>query len=278
MLEQNGSLRRCVNKMKLPERVELKGSDAKYLYKHDIKEFFGAKSWERYVYMNRFCTIINFTKKHLPMNSAIVDVGSAQGNFSLTLAKSGYEVYGVDIRPSFISYAKLKATEEEKSNVEWICSDAKNLPFQSNFADSVLLLEILEHTRLPEKMVEEACRILKKGGYLIVSTVNQKRIRTKSKPFSYSDFKKGISKIDVTESTAKGSEHIFEFQERELLMLLAQFNLRISYTKTMTFLGFHFLAKLFDHKVLSRLERKLLKTYYLKEKFGLGLLVFCKKC
>ena len=264
--------------MKLPERVELKGSDAKYLYKHDIKEFFGGKSWERYVYMNRFCTIISFTKKYLPINSAVIDVGSAQGNFSLTLAKIGYEVYGVDIRPTFITYAKLKMTEEEKSNVEWIGADAKNLPFQSNSTDCVLLLEILEHTKLPEKMIKEACRILKKGGYLIISTVNQKRIKIKSKSVSYSDFKKSTSKTEVPESTARGSEHVFEFQERELLMLIARFNLRTLYTKTMTFLGFHFLAKLFDHDVLSRLERKLLKTYYLKEKFGLGLLVFCKKC
>lgn len=78
--------------MKLPKRVELKDSDAKYLYEHDIKEFFGSKNWERYVYMNRFYEIINFIKKQLPMNSVIIDVGCAQGNFSLTLARTGYEV------------------------------------------------------------------------------------------------------------------------------------------------------------------------------------------
>lgn len=99
----------------------------------------------------------------------------------------------------------------------------------------------------------------------------------KSKSISHSDFKKSVSKMGVLESTAKGSQHIFEFQERELLMLLERFNLKTLDNKTTTFLGFNFLAKLFDHNILSSLERKLFKIYYLKEKFGLGLLVFCKK-
>jgi len=268
-----------VNKMRVPKRVELKDSDANYLYQHDIKEFFGGKSWKRYVYMNRFYAIISFIKQQLLMNSAVIDVGCAQGNFSLTLAKNGYEVCGVDIRSTFITYAKLKTTEKEKHNVEWMVANAKNLPFQSNSVDCVLLLEILEHTTLPEKMIEEACIILKKGGYLIISTVNQKRIRITSKCVSYSDFKNVVSKKGVRDSTAKGSEHIFEFQERELLTFLRRFNLKIVDIKTTTFLGFHFLlAKLFDHNILSNLESKLFKIYYLKEKFGLGFIVFCMKC
>jgi len=140
--------------MKLPKRFELKDSDAKYLYLHDIREFFGRKSWHRYSYMNRFYTIIDFIKQNVNENSTIIDVGCAQGNFTLTLAEIGYNIYGIDLRLSFIAYAKLKmSTTKEKSFTEWIVADAKKLPFQGNSADCILLLEILEHTTTPEKMV-----------------------------------------------------------------------------------------------------------------------------
>jgi len=269
--------------MKLPKPAELKNSDAKYLYLHDTKEFFGRKSWERYVYMNRFCAVIDFIRRMIVRNSAVIDVGCAQGNFSLALAKFGYKIYGVDLRSSFIAYAKLKMSRNEKNitYVEWTVVDAKNLPFQSDSVDCVLLLEVLEHTALPEKMIEEACRILKKGGYLIVSTVNQKRIRMTARSISYSEFKKSESKKisrTLPDSTAKGSEHIFEFQMMELLTLLRKFKLKIVDAKWTTFLGFRFLlAKLFDYNILSILERNFLKTYRMKEKFAMGFTFFCLK-
>jgi len=266
--------------MKLPKLVELKDSDQKYLYRHDIKEFFGRKSWEKYVYMNRFHTVIDFVRRNVVKHSAIIDVGCAQGNFSLSLAEIGYKTHGVDLRSNFIAYAKLKTSFEEEHNVEWIVADAKNLPFQKSSIDCVLLLEILEHTTTPEKMVKEAYRVLKKGGYLIISTVNQKRIRMSAKSQSYSDFKRNSQKRcrGPSDSTAKGSEHIFEFQVVEVQRLLRKFNTKILDIKLVTFLGFRLvLSKLFDHRVLSNLERFIFKVSYLKEKFAEGFIFFCLK-
>jgi 2-polyprenyl-3-methyl-5-hydroxy-6-metoxy-1,4-benzoquinol methylase len=270
--------------MKLPQKIELQDPDARYLYLHDTKELFGRKSWERYVYMNRFCTIIDFIRRMIRKDSVVIDIGCAQGNFALVLAKLGYKICGVDLRSSFIAYAKLKMLRcaDKIAYVNWAVIDAKNLPFRRDSVDCVLLLEILEHTAMPEKMIEEACRILKKGGCLIVSTVNQKRIRRGSKSISYSDFKKSVSK-KVTriraESTAKGSEHLFEFQMAELLILLHKFGFKIVNVKWMTYLGFHFLsARLLDYNILSILERIFLKPYIFKEKFAMGLVFFCLKC
>lgn len=203
-------------------------------------------------------------------------------DFSLLLAEIDYKTYGVDLRLNFIAYAKLKASWKGKRNVEWIVADARNLPFQKNSIDCVSLLEILEHTTTPEKMVKEACRVLKKGGYLIISTVNQKRIKLSAKSISYSDFKRSTTKKmgrELPDSTAKGSEHIFEFQAVELQRLLREFNIRILDIKWITFLGFKLiLSNFFNRRVLSNLERFIFKVPYLKEKFAEGLMFFCLKC
>jgi len=267
--------------MRLPEQVELRDSDAEYLYQHDKRGFFGRKSWYRYVYMSRFYTIIDFIKQNANENSTIIDVGCAQGNFTLTLAEIGYNIYGIDLRLSFIAYAKLKmSTTKEKSFTEWIVADAKKLPFQGNSTDCILLLEILEHTTTPEKMVEEAYRILKRGGYLIVSTVNQKRIRMSARPSSYFCFKEKITKnvaCTTSDSTAKGNEHVFEFQMMELLRLLRKFNFAIVNIKWITPVVFRPLTKLFDINVLRVLEEILFKLGYLKEKIAMGFIFFCMK-
>ena len=48
-------------------------------------------------------------------------------------------------------------------------ADARALPLGDGCADTVLLLEVLEHVPEPERAVAEACRVLRPGGMLVVS-------------------------------------------------------------------------------------------------------------
>ncbi len=54
-------------------------------------------------------------------------------------------------------------------NVE-VVADAHNLPFKSNSVDSVMIAAVLEHVQNPNKVVEEAYRVLKKDGYIYAET------------------------------------------------------------------------------------------------------------
>lgn len=51
-----------------------------------------------------------------------------------------------------------------------IVGDAHNLPFRSNSFDSVMIAAVLEHVKNPKKVVDEAYRVLKKGGYIYAET------------------------------------------------------------------------------------------------------------
>lgn len=56
-----------------------------------------------------------------------------------------------------------------QENQNDIDADAKDLPFDNDFADTVLLNQVLEHIDDYEKVLEEIHRVLKKGGKLIIS-------------------------------------------------------------------------------------------------------------
>jgi len=51
-----------------------------------------------------------------------------------------------------------------------VFGEAQNLPFRSGQFDTVILLEVLEHLDQPEAALQEALRLVKAGGIIIVST------------------------------------------------------------------------------------------------------------
>jgi len=50
-----------------------------------------------------------------------------------------------------------------------VFADARKLPFNDNSFDIGLMFQVLEHVDDPEKVVNEAARVLKPGGFLIIS-------------------------------------------------------------------------------------------------------------
>jgi len=57
----------------------------------------------------------------------------------------------------------------DKSNPD-ICSDLHNIKWKSDYFDTVLAIEVLEHIQNPQKAIDEMMRILKPGGTCIIST------------------------------------------------------------------------------------------------------------
>lgn len=51
-----------------------------------------------------------------------------------------------------------------------IIASAEKIPLPDNSADTVMMTEILEHLQNPKEAIKEAARLLKPGGYMIIST------------------------------------------------------------------------------------------------------------
>ncbi len=98
----------------------------------------------------------------------LLDVGCGSKPYAPMFRKLGVEYTGID----FKSYSPNKTFSPELPDLYFDANYTKNfrLPkFKTGSYDIITSFEVLEHSKEPEVFFEEASRILKKGGYLVVS-------------------------------------------------------------------------------------------------------------
>ena len=116
---------------------------------------------QRYWHKRRFEEVSKVIEK---TEGKILDIGSNDGTFSkVILDKSGArELTGIDVIKKAVDWAN---GHWRGSEMKFIVADAHNLPFPDNSFNAVFALEMLEHVFDPLKVLTEARRVLKKGGY-----------------------------------------------------------------------------------------------------------------
>lgn len=97
----------------------------------------------------------------------VLDVPCGQGAFALELIKLGYnKIFCLDINEEIF---RLK----EDKRIMFIKHDVINpLPFPDNYFDKIFSIEGIEHFINPFVFLSDLCRVLKKGGRLILTTPN----------------------------------------------------------------------------------------------------------
>ncbi len=101
-------------------------------------------------------------------NGRILDVGCADGFISSIIAKeTGAKVYGIDISDSSVREAGKKGIEAKVVNI-----DSDTFPFKDGSFDAVFCGDVLEHVYDTESVIREMNRLLKKGGYAVISVPN----------------------------------------------------------------------------------------------------------
>ena len=104
----------------------------------------------------------------------VLDVGCGRGEILRHCARLGADAFGVDYAPVAVDMASKAVAGESlapgKTGVAQ--SDAKQLPFPSNYFDRVLMFDVVEHLfpwELSQSLAEIE-RVLKPGGAFIVHT------------------------------------------------------------------------------------------------------------
>ena len=106
----------------------------------------------------------------------ILEVGCRAGNLTQHLVRDN-KVTGVDV-----DRIALKLFEERLGlRGQWVDVDSEPLPFKEEEFDLVILSEVMEHLRFPQKALKEIHRVLQPGGRLIGSVPNAFRLRNRWK-------------------------------------------------------------------------------------------------
>lgn len=109
-------------------------------------------------------------KKHLvdARIERLLDLGCGEGNLSIKVAEALHckEIFGVDVNDRALQKARLKGIKT------FVVDLNSTLPFLDNSFDLVLMTEVIEHLYNVDQALSEAHRILRRNGYMILSTPN----------------------------------------------------------------------------------------------------------
>ena len=130
----------------------------------------GSKA-RRHLSRRRFATATGLLGKGAGGRS--LDVGCGWGYNLYLLHKAQFEAFGIDIVQNDFPAASQIA-KANGYNVNLICADVSNLPFQASTFEAVTAVETFEHIYVPDrrKTIREIARVLTEGGVLALSTPN----------------------------------------------------------------------------------------------------------
>ena len=103
----------------------------------------------------------------------VLDVGCSQGIASILLAREGHRVVVIDREHEAIRAARERLDQEEaqvRERVEFRVGEGRAVGFADGSFDAVLLGEVLEHQLDPGKLLDEARRVLRPGGRIVITT------------------------------------------------------------------------------------------------------------
>ena len=97
-------------------------------------------------------------------DAALLDIACGGGLLAPHVRELGYRHHGVDLSPTAAPVARAHG-------VTVVRGDALALPFADEVFDVVVAGEVLEHVADHARAIAEACRVLRRGGTLVIDTI-----------------------------------------------------------------------------------------------------------
>ena len=96
----------------------------------------------------------------------LLDIGCGNGAMLAALSDLELDATGVDSSPSAIGFA-----QRQESRATFLQFDATQLlPFLPNSFDAIISVEVIEHIYSPRELLDNALRLLKPGGRILLTT------------------------------------------------------------------------------------------------------------
>jgi len=137
----------------------------------------------------------------LEKKTNLIEIASGTGEQAIYFSKFCENIIGIDISQSMINEAKKKLKKNNNLKVNFICADARKLPFNSETFDiSTITLGLHEmDPKIRTEILNEMIRITKKNGKIIIADY----IKTNNQNFKT----KIIEKIIISIEKFAGEKH-----------------------------------------------------------------------
>ncbi len=105
---------------------------------------------------------------HLVPSLVVADLGAGEGLISQLLARNAKQVWCIDNSPRMVEVGTELAKKNDLSNLTYKLGDIEQVPLADESVDLAILSQALHHAIHPHKAVDEAFRILRPGGQLLI--------------------------------------------------------------------------------------------------------------
>lgn len=141
----------------------IRSSQKTLLPRDEAVELFGEDSIYRNYPNRRLMHKIASVLESLPVRGRLLDAGCGRGELLFLGQRLGYKCVGFDNSPERVSLARRYSDSVYLADLEG------ELPFGDQSFETVLCCEVLEHLKKPQTAIGNLVRVLKAGGYLILS-------------------------------------------------------------------------------------------------------------
>ena len=121
----------------------------------------GAANWRRLM-GQVFAKSAELIEETIPVSGRLLDVGCGYGFFLEAMASRGWRVEGIEISATGLSYAR------EKLGLEVADKPLPRPDWPDGCFDVITLFYVIEHLQDPRVVLEEAWRLLRPGGVLLL--------------------------------------------------------------------------------------------------------------
>lgn len=152
----------------------------------------------------------------------IADLGAGEGLVSQLLAHRARQVWCIDNSPRMVEVGTELARKNGLANLAYKLGDIENVPLPDRSVDLAILSQALHHAQHPQKAVDEAFRILRPGGQLLLLDLHEHTFEKARELYAdvWLGFKEsalhaflkkaGFAKVEVTAVAREATEPHFE--------------------------------------------------------------------
>ena len=135
-------------------------------------------------------TIIKLIKNEISTGMDILDMGTGTGEVPISICDDVKSINAIDFSPEMIQTAQKKADRNGIKNINFLVQDSSHLNYKDNSFDVILIINLLHVVPNPENIINEAKRLIKKDGKIIIASfLNDENL--KSRLISYIMKRKG---------------------------------------------------------------------------------------